>query len=196
MTLDAFTQTPVFNWVIMPILIFAARVCDVSIGTIRILFIARGRKFLAPILGFFEVMIWLLAARQVIMNLTNFVYFFAFSGGFATGNYIGMLIEERLAMGAEVIRIITKNDVVALTEYFTKNGYGVTHINAQGATGPVHVIFSIFNRRDRQKIITDITQLSSKAFYTIEDIRSVNEGVFPSQQPGDWRRFLGVRQGK
>jgi len=193
MLLDAFTQTPVFNWVIMPLGIFLARVCDVSIGTIRIIFISKGQKFLAPILGFFEVLIWLMAIRQVFLNLTNVACYFGFAAGFATGNFVGMVLEERLAMGSEVIRIIAKSGVEPLINYFKNNGYGVTRIEAEGTTGQVSIIFSIFNRRYRYKIIEDIRQLSPKAFYTIEDVRAVREGVFPVEKNRFWKFLVGRR---
>ena len=187
MNFETFSSSAVFNWVVMPFLIFLARVCDVSIGTFRILLITRGKKFLAPLLAFVEAMIWLLAVRQVILNLTNGLCYFAFAGGFAVGNYVGMILEEKIALGLEVIRIITKNDIDILMSYFKNKGYGVTLIAAQGTTGPMNILFSIFNRRDRQAIVDDIRRLSPKSFYTIEDIRTASEGIFPAQKSTVWR---------
>jgi len=195
MNIEAFTHTPVFNWVIVPLGIFLARVCDVSIGTIRIILISRGNRILAPILGFMEVLIWLLAVRQVIINMTNVTYYFAFAGGFATGNYVGMILEERLAMGKEVIRIITKNDIGALMDYFKTSGYGVTMIDGHGATGKVHILFSIFDRKDRAKIVDNIRRVNPKAFYTIEDIRSFSEGVFPVNDNRFWKGLAHRSEG-
>ena len=104
-----FFNPEIFTWVIMPLLIIFARICDVSLGTIRIISIARGYKLIAPLLGFFEILIWLLAIKQIMQNLTNIFYYVAYSGGFAAGTFIGIYIEEKLAMGIFLIRIITLN---------------------------------------------------------------------------------------
>ena len=93
-----------FTYVILPLLIFLARIADVSIGTIRIVMVAKGQKMIAPILGFFEVLIWLLAISKIMQNLDNWVCYVAYGAGFATGNYIGMIIEEKLAMGIKIGR--------------------------------------------------------------------------------------------
>jgi len=94
----------------IPLLICLARITDVSIGTMRIIFVAKGLKYLAPILGFFEISIWLLAITQVMANLNSPLNFLAYALGFSLGNYLGMYIENRLAIGMVVIRIITKRD--------------------------------------------------------------------------------------
>jgi uncharacterized protein YebE (UPF0316 family) len=85
----------ILTYVVLPVMIFFARICDVSLGTIRVIFISKGVKYLAPIIGFFEVIIWLLAIGQVMNNLTNFVAYIAYGAGFASGTYIGMIIEEK-----------------------------------------------------------------------------------------------------
>src|SRR3989338_8300095 len=92
-------DSPVFQYVVIPLLIFLARVCDVSVGTVRLILLYRGRRVLAPLLGFFEVLIWLLAVRQIMFNLTNPVVFISFAAGFAAGNYVGIILEEKLAVG-------------------------------------------------------------------------------------------------
>jgi len=176
----SFLNSPFFNWVVLPFLIFMARVCDVSIGTVRILIIAKGRRYLAPLLGFIEILIWLLAVRQVVQNIANVACFFAFAGGFATGNFVGMWIEEKLAMGVQVVRIITKKEASQLIDALKASGYGVTILDAQGSTGPVNIIFMIIKRTDLPQVVALIQQYNPKAFYSVEDIRAVNEGVFPS----------------
>lgn len=168
-----------YEWVIIPGMIFLARMLDVTIGTVRILLLAKGKKNLVPVLGFFELLIWLLAVQQVFLNLNNFACYIAFAGGFAAGNYIGMIIEEKLAIGHEVIRIITKVEAGDLLDYFATNGIGFTNIPATGATGPVNVIFTIVDRSRMPQIIRAIKRFNPKAFYTVENIKTVNEGVFP-----------------
>ena len=122
------------TWVVIPLLIFIARICDVTFGTIRIIFISRGKKILAPILGFLEVFIWLLAIGQIFQNLNNTVCYFAYTGGFAMGNYVGIYIENKLALGMLVVRIITGKDSSKLVEKLKANGFGVTSINGEGIT--------------------------------------------------------------
>ncbi len=110
-TMDQFVITPeLFAYVVLPIMIFCARICDVTMGTIRVIFISKGIRYLAPVIGFFEVIIWLLAIGQVMNNLTNVVSYIAYGAGFAAGTYIGMYIEEKISLGLTSVRIITKED--------------------------------------------------------------------------------------
>ncbi len=174
-----FINSDTFIWVVLPLLIFLARICDVSIGTVRIIFVSRGQKVIAPLLGFFEILIWLIAIGKIIQNLTSITCYIAYAGGFAAGNFIGILIEEKLAMGIVIIRVITKRDASELVEALIAEGFGVTNITAQGNEGPVNVIYSIIKRSDKQAVIEMVKRFNPKAFYSIEDVRSVSEGIFP-----------------
>ena len=136
-----------FAWVILPILIFMSRICDVSIGTIRIIYVSRGKKFLAPLLGFFEVSIWLVAISQIMQNLNNIACFIAYAGGFAMGNFIGILIEEKLAVGTLIIRIILANEDTCIKDSLHKAGFGLTSIDAHGKNGDVKILFSVIKRK-------------------------------------------------
>jgi len=175
-----FIDSELFRWVILPILIFLARMTDVTIGTVRIMVLNKGKRYLAPLLGFFEILIWLLAIRQIFLQLTNPVCYIAYAGGFAMGNFVGMLLEDKLAIGYEVIRVITNKDATKLIHFLNEKGYGATSIEAEGSTGKVHVIFSIVKRAEIKKIIPIIKKYNPKAFYTIEDVKAVKEGIFPS----------------
>jgi len=195
-----FLVPEVFKWVVIPLLIILARICDVSLGTIRIISIGRGYKLIAPLLGFFEVLIWLLAIRQIMQNLTNALYYLVYAGGFATGTFVGMYIEEKLAIGILSIRIITRKDASELIDFLRSADYGVTSVDAQGATGPVHVIYTIAKRGDLQNIVEIINKFNPKAFYLIEDIRSVRKGVFPHERSFHKKGYLNLlglrRKGK
>lgn len=168
-----------YTWVMIPFLIFLARVADVSIGTIRIVFISKGLKILAPVLGFFEIFIWLLAMTQIFENLDNWLYFIAYSAGFATGNYVGLIIEQKLALGHANLRIITQNSGTELARKLADAGYGVTWNDANGSRGQVTIIYCVIKRSNFKKVTEIIKQYNPKAFYTIEDIRFANQGVFP-----------------
>ena len=174
-------------YVLFPALIFLARMADVTLGTLRIIMVSRGLKNIAPIVGFFEVLIWLLAIRQIMMNLTEVSYFLAYAGGFAAGNYIGMWVEEKLAMGHTIVRIITNKEVKPLLNQFRNRNIGVTCIFGQGAEGPVTVVFVIIKRKDLLDVIQLINQFNPQAFYSLEDVRRINEGIFPKK--GGWLNF-------
>ena len=92
-----------FPWVILPFIIFAARVFDVTLGTMRIIFLSRGKKYLAPLLGFVEVLIWITVVSQIVGGAHNIVAYIAYAAGFAAGNYVGMVIEDKLAIGTLVV---------------------------------------------------------------------------------------------
>ena len=187
----------IVSLIIVPTFIFFARICDVTIGTMRIIFVARGMKMVAPILGFVEVFIWIIAIGQIFQNLTNPLNYFAYAAGFGTGNYVGMLVEERLAMGLSLIRIITQRDATNLIDYLRASGYGVTVIDAQGKQGPGKVIFSVIKRKNIKDVENAIHEFAPKAFYSVEDIRRAAEGTFPiAPSPTPFRLNRGTRRGK
>ena len=168
-----------FKWVIIPLLIFIARIVDVTLGTIRIIYISRGMKLLAPLFGFFEILIWLVAISQIIQNLTNPLYYLAYAAGFATGNFVGMFMEERLAVGRVILRVILQKDSHELIQLLRASGFGVTSVDAEGAAGPVRIIFTVVNREDVEAILEKIHKYNPRAFYSIEDVRRAQEGIFP-----------------
>ncbi len=174
-----FLDTNVFNYVILPILIFLSRVGYVTIGTIRIIFVSKGKKYLAPILGFFEVFIWILAISRIMQNLDNYINYVAYAGGFAAGNYVGMLLEEKIAMGVMIVRIITQKPADLLIERLTAMGCGITSVEARGTKDDVHVIYTVIHRRELKYVIDVIKKYNPRAFYSVEDVRYVNEGIFP-----------------
>ncbi|NVO03125.1 MAG: DUF2179 domain-containing protein [Bacteroidetes bacterium] len=183
--LNIFTSSSdLFTWVILPLLIFLSRICDQTIGTLRLIFVSKGFKFLAPVLGFFEVIIWLLAVSQIMKHLDNLLCYIAYGGGFAMGNYIGMYIEEKMSLGIVIIRIIAKEKSQELTEKLRENGYGLTVLNAEGIKSDVKVIFSIFDRKDTRSVVKIIKEVSPHTFYSIEDVKSVNEGFFRKRNHG------------
>jgi uncharacterized protein YebE (UPF0316 family) len=177
----------IFAWVVLPALIFSARVADVSLGTIRVIFISKGLKYIAPVIGFFEVIIWLLAIGQVMQNLTNVASYIAYGAGFATGTLMGMLVEERLSLGTVIIRVITRRDSADLVSHLRGLNYGVTELNAEGSTGQVKVLLMVIKRQDSKEVVAKIKQFNPQAFYSIEEVKSVRDGVFPEQT--GWRLF-------
>lgn len=188
----------ILSWVILPILIFLARMSDVTLGTLRNIFMSRGFKKIVPFVGFFEVLIWLIAMKQVMNRADNFMCYFAWAGGFAMGTYVGMRIEERLALGMQVIRIITSETSEKLIAALRAANHGMTVVDANGAKGPVKMIFSIVQRKYLKDVIQLIEIHQPNAFYSVEDVRNARHGVF---QPGQTKMALvrdlfNLRKGK
>lgn len=177
-----FMNTDIFSWVVLPILIFLSRIIDVSIGTIRIIFVSRGKKNLAPLLGFFEVLVWIMAISQIMKHLDNIACYFAYAAGFATGTFVGMMIEEKLAIGMLVVRVILVKDECSLRERLRNAGFGVTVVDARGANGDVKIVYTIIKRKELEEVLGIITMCNSKAFYSVEDARTVNQGVFRNKE--------------
>jgi len=195
-----FLSTNFYAWFILPILIFLARIADVSIGTVRLIFVSRGFKYLAPLVGFFEVLIWLLAIGQIMKNLSNPVCYIAYAGGFATGNYVGMWLAEKLSLGLVLIRVISNKDVLPLMKFLKSEDYGATSIDGHGTSGLVKVVFTIVPRREVQRVVDLIRKFDPQSFYSIEEVGYVEKGVFPVRR--GWRdlNLLGMfrpfRKGK
>lgn len=175
------TDSFFYTYIFIPLLIFLARISDQSIGTLRIIFVSKGFKAIGPMLGFFEVIIWLLAMGQIMQHLNNVWCYLAYGSGFATGNYIGMLLEERLSLGTVLVRIIPKKDTTKLIENLKEEKFGITYLDAKGGKGPVNIILTIVKRKQLPRVIDIINRHNPNAFYTIEELKSVNEGVIPME---------------
>jgi uncharacterized protein YebE (UPF0316 family) len=178
-TLDVlFTETWWFTWLLLPVMIFIARIFDQSVGTLRMIFVAKGLRNIVPVFAFFESLIWLLAIGQIMKLGDTWLCYIAYAGGFAMGNWVGMVLDERISLGTVIIRIILKRDANDLVTFLKEQNYGLTVLDAQGSTGKVKVIFTIIKRKDADNVISIINNFDPASFYTIEEVRSVNEGVF------------------
>jgi uncharacterized protein YebE (UPF0316 family) len=181
-----------FTLIVVPILIFLARLVDVSFGTMRIIFVSRGMKHIAPIFAFFEIIIWLFAISQIMQHLNSILYYLAYAFGYATGTYIGILIEEKMAIGRVIVRIITKKDATELVEALRSTGYGVTSFDGHGATGDVKLVYVTVERKDLDDILAIVKKFNPKAFFSIEGVRLANEGTFPLRKDHHWSFDLGT----
>lgn len=167
-----------YTWVLLPALIFFARILDQSIGTMRLIFLSKGMKHIAPFLGFFEVIIWLLAIGQIMQHLDNWLCYVAYGAGFAMGNFIGITLEERLSIGTSIIRVILSSESPELINALKSHNFGLTILDAEGAKGKVKVIFSIIRRKEIPTFLNTLHEYYPTAFYTIEDVKTAKEGVF------------------
>jgi uncharacterized protein YebE (UPF0316 family) len=176
------TDSPLFTWVFLPLLIFFARILDVSIGTLRLIFVSKGYKIYAPILGFFEVVIWLIAIGQIMQHLDNFLCYLAYGLGFATGNYLGIYLDEKMSLGTVLIRVVPKVDTSSLINHLRENSFGASLVDIEGMTGKLKMIFTIVKRKDLHEVLGIIRDHNPQAFVTIEDVRTAKEGFFRMQR--------------
>ena len=179
---DPVASSDLFAWVILPLLIFFFRICDVSLGTIRVIFIAKGLKYIAPVIGFFEVIIWLLAIGQVMNNISNVACYIAYGGAFAAGTLLGMTVEEKLSLGTVVVRVISNEDITGLLLFLRAHSFGVTIAEGEGSKGKVKIILSVIKRQDLDEVVRGIQHHLPGTFYSVEEIKSVAEGVFPEKK--------------
>lgn len=189
------------EWLV-PGLIYLARICDVSIGTLRIISVARGHRFRAVLLGFVEILIWLAAISQILTHLNQIANIIAYALGFSTGIFVGMWLEQRVPLGNQLVRVVTSPDAARkLAGVLVATGFGMTHVNAEGGFGPVSILFTIVARSRAGEVVALLREQDPNAFYTIEDIRSVGGpagalyyGTEPKRRPVF--SFLGWRKSK
>lgn len=159
-------------------LIFLLRVGDMGLDTLRVLFVMRGKKALVWVLGFFQATIFILAIGIVLAGADNPLNIVAFAAGFATGNVVGMLIEERLAIGFIQMRIISPRLGSAIAEMLRGEGYAVTEVAARGKDGMVSLLSCSVQRKDVGHVRAVVNQVDKMAFITTEDVRPVRRGFF------------------
>lgn len=162
----------------LPLVIFFGRICDVTLGTLRIIFVSKGEKIKAPFVGFFEVFIWIVVISQIFSHANDIVAYLAYAGGYAAGNFVGILVENKIAFGFQMFRIYTKKNGADLTMALNKKGFGSTYIKGEGAVSEVGIVEAVVSRKDVKQIKNIIDTFDSSAFYIIEDIRSKRKGIF------------------
>ncbi|NCS87236.1 MAG: hypothetical protein AUK34_13195 [Ignavibacteria bacterium CG2_30_36_16] len=150
------------------LLIMIMRICDVSIGTIRTIMVVQGRKYLAGMTGFFEVLIWVFAIRFVMQHLDNIANLFGYAGGFGLGNIIGITIEQKIGLGFVQMNIISKYFTDKIAATLRKSKYGVTILPAEGGSGGISIIVIITPRKVQKKIIALIEKIDAEAFITVQ----------------------------
>ncbi len=142
-------------------------------SSVRIIFVSRGIRALAAVIGFFEMLVWLIGISQIMQNLNNPISYIAFAGGFSLGTFVGITIERKIAIGNLAVQFITNKDPGGLLRYFQEKGYGATTIDGRGMAGPVKIIYVIVQRKLLDQVLTIIKDFDQDAFYTIEDVRTV-----------------------
>jgi uncharacterized protein YebE (UPF0316 family) len=176
----------IFSYLLLPLLIFIARIGDVSINTIRIIYVLGGRRWTATILGFFESFIWLMAIRQIFEHLDNWICYVAYPAGFASGIFVGMIIEERIAYGKVIVRIITRKDVAVLIQYLNSQYFRYTHVHAEGPDGHENLVFTVLERERLENLLTKLKEILPTAFYTVEKVNRAGESGVVVQETTRW----------
>ena len=153
------------------LLIFLLRVGDVSIASVRIVTLMRGRILLAALLGFFESLFWVSAAAIVFSNLDHPIRIISFAAGFAAGTLLGGFVERWLAMGTALVRVIAPNDAPRVAPSLRAAGIQVTVLNAEGRDGDVRLNFMVIPRRRVPEVLEIVAVVNPEAFVTVEDLR-------------------------
>ena len=157
-------------------LIFVLRVIGVTLATVRVLIMTRGKKLVAASIGFFEVMVYALAIGQVVNNLSNVWNLLGYSFGFAVGTLVGMWLEERLALGYATVRIVSKYKGQAVADAIREGGYGATVEWGQGRNGAVGLVTATVRRKEVEAVCALADQVDEDAFVTVEEARTIRRG--------------------
>lgn len=171
---DFLDQSP---W-LLPIIIFFGRIVDVSLGTLRIIFVSKGEKYKAPIIGFFEVFIWVVIISQILSRANDMIAYVSYAAGYAAGNYVGILMEQYIAYGVVLCRIYTKQDGALLVKILNDMGHGSTLIHATGSVDKVDVVETVIDRKEMKKIEKKLCAFDPQVFYVVEDVRTKQNGIF------------------
>ncbi|PQO46929.1 DUF2179 domain-containing protein [Blastopirellula marina] len=181
-------------WVVA-LFIFCTRILDVSIGTLRTISVVQGRQGLSVCLGFFEVLIWTIAISQVITGIgENPLYLFAYAGGFATGNAVGIRLERFLALGNVVVRMISPHEGLKVAKALREAGQRVTSFTGEGRDGPVLLLYMNCRRSRLKRLLKIAIENDPSLFYTVEPVQSHNEDLnVPLPHRTGWRAFLKMK---
>jgi len=175
-----------FSYVLLPLLIFFARIFDVSINTVRIIYVLGGRKLTSTLLGFFESFVWLMAIRQIFEHLDNWICYVAYPAGFAAGIFVGMIIEEKIAYGKVIVRIITRKDMQGLLQYLNTQYFRYTYVKAEGPDGHENLVFTVLEREKLEELLMTMKQILPTAFYTVEKVNRAAESGAVVEQTTRW----------
>jgi uncharacterized protein YebE (UPF0316 family) len=179
----------IYSLIVLPLLIFSARIVDVTLGTIRIMMIARSKRLMASLLGFFEVIIWLIAISQVLQNLNGIVSYIAYGAGFAAGNFIGISIENHLALGMQAVQIVTEENFKALAMVLREEEFGVTNLKASGLKGELDFLYVVTPRKRTNQVLKIAKEFDPNAFVSVSDLRTAHAGYLNNKR----RQAFGIK---
>jgi uncharacterized protein YebE (UPF0316 family) len=169
--------------------IIMARTLDVSLGTLRTVFVVQGRRSLAWFLGFWEILIWVTVASRVIQNLSEPVYLVAYALGYATGNAVGITLERWLAFGDQVVRVFTKEGP-RIAAQLRSEGFRAVAFPGDDDDGPIDMLFIEVPRRKTPDVALFIRHIDPNCFYTIDDVQMVSRPSLLLHRPTGWRAVM------
>lgn len=170
------------SYVLLPALIFLARVADVTVATVKLMFVVNNARKAAAILGFFESLITIVALARIMQDASNLPAYVMYAGGFATGTYVGMWIEEKLAYGNVLVRIIGKHIPDELLSYLTENQYRYSMVDANDQGGNTLILFTVCKRSRLSEFLEILENIAPKALYTIEGVKKVSNEFLPETE--------------
>lgn len=171
----------VYPW-LLPFIIFFGRICDVTLGTLRIIFVSKGEKYKAPLIGFFEVFIWIVVISQILSRANDLLSYVSYAGGYAAGNYVGILLESRIAYGIVLCRVYTQKNGLDLVLLLNQVNYGATLTHGTGSTNEVDIIETVVDRKEMKRLEQILTEFDPNIFYVVEDVRTKKNGIFPKRK--------------
>ncbi|MDR0333064.1 MAG: DUF5698 domain-containing protein [Dysgonamonadaceae bacterium] len=167
---------------LLPVFIFFGRLFDVTLGTLRVIFVSKGEKNKAPIIGFFEVLIWIIIISQIFSRANDWIAYLSFAAGYASGSYVGILIENRIAFGVVLCRIYTQKNGMELVQSLNRMNFGATMTRGEGSQNEVHIIETVINRKQLRLLEQLLTEFDPNIFYVVEDVRTKQNGIFAKKK--------------
>jgi uncharacterized protein YebE (UPF0316 family) len=159
-----------------PLVIFLLRIVDVSLATVRMLLAVRGQKKVAPLIGFVEILVWIIAIGNAIQHLDSPLHVIGYAAGFSCGTLVGLWIEEKMALGVAIVRVMSKHGGVEIAEALRDKGFGVTEFSGLGKEGPVEVVHAVLLRRHLRVALRQVGAWDPEAFVTVEEPRAIFRG--------------------
>lgn len=159
-----------------PLLIFFLRMVDVTMATMRIILVVRGARVLGPLLGFVEILIWVVTVGAVVRNLGNPPHILGYAAGFSAGTAVGLWVEGKLALGFSTVEVVSRQSASGLAVALRALGFGVTELMGEGREGPVRILYSVVRRRKIPALIRTVEEQDPDAFVTVHGDMVVRRG--------------------
>ena len=166
-----------------PVAIFALRIVDVSLDTMRVIFAIRGKRGIAAFLGFFIALVWIYAVGNAVKHLDSWWHIFGYAAGYATGTFVGITIERALAYGLSTVKIVSLHGGVEIAESLRDKGYGVTEVGGYGREGGVEIVESVVQRQHLEEVMQIVDRFDPGAFVTVEEPRILKRGTLAGRRP-------------
>lgn len=181
----------IFTWAIMPLLIILARMLDVSFGTLRFVFISKNKKLFAALAGFMESFVWIMVVGKLLNGSTNIIWLVAYAVGFGIGTYLGLLLSEKMAIGKVMLRVITRREPKRLIAKLISKNYSFTIVDSKNQKGNItKVLLLSLEAKELNIILHYIKKFNPKAFYSVEEVKSMKENNIKQTRPSVIKSFL------